>query len=115
MRAGWQKLHIESMAEIEKAVRSPTTKLDDVRNLHTSLAASSEALGREFDWHALLPVDAQRIVSTASRAEDYLPQDPQEEAARCRNGSRTTPRGYRPTTNSPEAWQAADVQPSEHR
>ena len=65
-RAGWQKLHIEKLAEIESDVPD-----DALAKLYRALAESSEALGREFEWHALLPVEPQGL-RPGHRPEDYI-------------------------------------------
>ena len=60
-RAGWQKLHIEKLAETEKLLSEigestdRPDELDPTSNLYARLSDSSKALGREFEWHALLP------------------------------------------------------------
>ena len=62
-------------------------------------------LGRDFDWHALLPVTRDQLkVEYRDRAENYLPQDPEEKQLVDEwfaiYGKRL------PTDeNSPEAWQ----------
>ena len=55
VRAGWQKLHIESWHEIEKPlVRTSDRPSAGRSSTVRELAESSVALGRDFDWHALL-------------------------------------------------------------
>ena len=44
---------------------------------YRELAESSETLGREFQWHALLPETAE-AEATVTIAKDYLPQDDEE-------------------------------------
>jgi signal transduction histidine kinase len=51
VRAGWQKLHIEKLAEIEGLPQEN----DRSGSFYRELAESSESLGRKFEWHALLP------------------------------------------------------------
>jgi two-component system, NarL family, sensor histidine kinase BarA len=78
-RAGWQKLHLDKLAEIEKQLSeigqaSDHGALADFSsNLYAKLAQSSEALGRDFDWHALLPPAAE--LKPGYRAEQYTPDD----------------------------------------
>jgi two-component system sensor histidine kinase BarA len=78
-RAGWQKLHIEKLAETEKLLSevgesaNRTGDLDRSSNLYSRLAESSEQLGREFDWHALLPPAAK--LQPGYRPEEYFPDE----------------------------------------
>ncbi|HEX2474330.1 MAG TPA: hypothetical protein VHK01_06285, partial [Lacipirellulaceae bacterium] len=78
-RAGWQKLHLDKLAEIEKQLSeigqsSGHAALADLSsNLYKNLAQSSEALGRDFAWHALLPPDAK--LELGYRAELYTPDE----------------------------------------
>ena len=69
-RAGWQKLHIEKLAEIENLPKSDLPD-DASAKLYRALANSSEALGREFAWHALLPVEPAEL-QPGHRPEDYI-------------------------------------------
>jgi two-component system sensor histidine kinase BarA len=78
-RAGWQKLHLDKLAEIEKQLSeigqsSDHGALADFSSvLYKKLAQSSEALGRDFDWHALLPPAAE--LKPGYRAEQYTPDE----------------------------------------
>jgi two-component system, NarL family, sensor histidine kinase BarA len=104
VRAGWQKLHIEGMAQIEKP-SGPDAETNEAAIAYDLLAASSEALGRDFDWHALLPVTRDQLkVEYRDRAENYLPQDPEEKQL---VNDWFTIYGKRLPTDedSPEAWQ----------
>ena len=105
VRAGWQKLHIEKLAEIEKLLRLGSDEPASRRDSLCELADSSEDLGREFEWHALLP--ARRTASpsierrglpsaTMPKKRSWL----HEWLGSCSSGSRQTP-------DAPEAWQAA--------
>ncbi len=74
-RAGWQKLHLENLSAIER----PTTADRDAANsadIYHELAESSEALGREFEWNALLP--SIETLQPPHKPEDYLPRDDEE-------------------------------------
>jgi signal transduction histidine kinase len=100
-RAGWQKLHIEGMAEIEKVAGSDSEADDSF----DKLAESSVFLGREFEWHALLPLTRDQLsLEYRDRADEYLPQDPEEKRL---VHEWFTVYGKRLTTdeNAPEAWQ----------
>jgi signal transduction histidine kinase len=97
VRAGWQKLHIEKLAEIGRLPQSN----EQLGSLYQELAESSEALGRKFEWHALLP--SFENFRPDHRAADYRP-DPQERkwmeqwlAAK----PHTTPEGPRGSQNRP--------------
>jgi two-component system, NarL family, sensor histidine kinase BarA len=57
VRAGWQKLHIEKLAEIEEKQLTQGANEDSV-SLYTDLAQSSIDLSRAFQWDALLPPSA---------------------------------------------------------
>ena len=70
-RAGWQKLHIEGMAQIEKPA-GPTAETDEAKIAYDNLAASSVALGREFEWHALLPVTRDQLKAEYQNRADEL-------------------------------------------
>ncbi len=78
-RAGWQKLHIEKLAETEKLLSeigeqaNRGDQADLSSNLYARLAQSSEALGRDFEWHALLPPTAD--LKHGYRTEDYFPDE----------------------------------------
>src|SRR5688572_27807063 len=77
-RAGWQKLHIEGMAQIEKPA-GPDAGTDDAKIAYEQLANSSLTLARKFEWHALLPVTRDQLKPEyQNRAEEYLPQDSEE-------------------------------------
>jgi two-component system, NarL family, sensor histidine kinase BarA len=76
VRAGWQKLHIEKLTDLEKKLHSDRQSVAS-DSLYRELAESSEALGREFQWHALLPVGLEKL-GPGYRAADYLPQDDEE-------------------------------------
>jgi signal transduction histidine kinase len=69
-RAGWQKLHIEKLAKIEQLPKSDAQD-DASAKLYQELAESSEALGREFEWHALLPVTPDKL-QPGYRTADYI-------------------------------------------
>jgi signal transduction histidine kinase len=100
-RAGWQKLHIEGMAEIEKVAGSDS----DADDSFDKLAESSVALGREFEWHALLPLTRDQLsLEYRDRADEFLPQDPEEKRL---VQEWFTVYGKRQTTdeNAPEGWQ----------
>src|SRR5688572_4011219 len=78
-RAGWQKLHIEKLAEAEKLlseIGDPTNRAGQANlssNLYAKVAESSEALGRDFQWHALLPPGAE--LKHGYRPEQYFPDE----------------------------------------
>jgi hypothetical protein len=57
VRAGWQKKHIEKLAEIEMKQLSQGANEDSV-GLYEDLADSSKDLARAFEWEALLPPSA---------------------------------------------------------
>jgi signal transduction histidine kinase len=76
VRAGWQKVHLESLADIERLIHGQQT-IESPTSLYQELANSSKSLGREFEWQALLPVTAAQL-KPGYRAEDYLPQDDTE-------------------------------------
>jgi hypothetical protein len=69
VRAGWQKLHIEKLAGLEGATKKARGDDKDT-DLYGELAASSDALGHDFIWSALLPAAEGHDLPT-----DYLPQD----------------------------------------
>jgi signal transduction histidine kinase len=73
-RAGWQKLHIEKLAEIEKLGKSDAQANDSdySADLYSALSKSSEALGREFDWDPLLLVEPEKLKPGYDRAK-YMP------------------------------------------
>jgi signal transduction histidine kinase len=107
-RAGWQKLHIEQLAEIEKLreVDKPgdaVGRLDPSANLYRELAKSSEALGRDFEWHALVPSDAQ--FEQGYNPQDYLPREGDEEERKLVEDWFAA-YGHRapPDENTPDAW-----------
>jgi signal transduction histidine kinase len=75
VRAGWQKLHLEALAEIQRVL--PLTD-EDAARFYRDLAQSSQTLGREFHWHALLPVAAKDLKAEYD-PKDYLPQDEKEQ------------------------------------
>jgi len=68
VRAGWQKLHLEKMAEIQ-----PPHVKEQSTDFYRELAQSSEALGREFEWHALLP-NVENL-HPRYRVADYQPDE----------------------------------------
>ncbi len=76
VRAGWQKLHIEKLSDIERLMQA-AGEGDSHPGLYHDLAKSSESYGRKFEWHALLPVTADKL-RPGHRPEDYLPRDEQE-------------------------------------
>ena len=53
-RAGWNKLHLENLSAIEGPATTERSG-DKSGDLYHELAESSKALGRKFDWNALLP------------------------------------------------------------
>jgi signal transduction histidine kinase len=76
VRAGWQKLHIEKLAVIEpRSKREGEINPDKV--MYDTLAQSSLEMGRDFEWHALLPISAQQLPA-GYRAEEYIPKDNEE-------------------------------------
>jgi signal transduction histidine kinase len=78
VRAGWQKLHIEKLADIEGLLHANEQQVAvESTSLYRELADSSEALGREFQWHALLPIAPEKLGPNYNPAE-YLPQDEEE-------------------------------------
>ena len=107
-RAGWQKLHIEKLAEAEKLlseIDEPAERrgqLDLSSNLYSELAQSSEALGREFEWHPLLPIEPHKL-RPGYRAEDYLPD---EEEQRLIPKEWFANRRTVADSNAPQGWQA---------
>jgi signal transduction histidine kinase len=70
-RAGWQKLHIEKLAKFER----PQTD-NDTAKFYRELAESSEALGRKFEWHAILLPTSK--LQPGKNPADYSPRDDQE-------------------------------------
>jgi two-component system, NarL family, sensor histidine kinase BarA len=72
VRAGWQKLHIEKLAGLEGATKKARGDDKDT-DLYGELAASSDALGHDFIWSALLPAAEGHGLPA-----DYLPQDDYE-------------------------------------
>jgi signal transduction histidine kinase len=76
VRAGWQKLHIETLGEIQQLTQNEQAA-DSPTSLYRELAESSEAMGREFDWHALLPVNKEDL-KPGHAPDEYLPRDDQE-------------------------------------
>ncbi|HJQ80246.1 MAG TPA: ATP-binding protein [Lacipirellulaceae bacterium] len=78
-RAGWQKLHLENLAEYEKLLSevgepaAPADQSDKDPSIYERLAASSKELGRDFDWHALLPPTAK--LQPGYRPEVYFPDE----------------------------------------
>jgi two-component system sensor histidine kinase BarA len=76
VRAGWQKLHIEKLSEIEKKQLSQGANEDSV-GLYEDLADSSKDLARAFEWDALLPPSAseRKLIP-----KDNLPADDFERA-----------------------------------
>jgi signal transduction histidine kinase len=102
VRAGWQKLHIEKLAEIERATQAGQAA-EISPGFYRELADSSEELGRKFEWHALLPPETAKNLKPGYKREDYLPQDEQEQ--RWLNEWLAT--AHRPdlsSENAPEAW-----------
>jgi two-component system sensor histidine kinase BarA len=102
-RAGWQKLHLEGLAKMER----PITE-GDPANFYRDLAESSETLGREFEWHALLPPETAKGLKPDHDPKDYLPQDEEEQ----RWLQEWLAAAHRPdlnSENSPEAWKPPEV------
>jgi two-component system, NarL family, sensor histidine kinase BarA len=103
-RAGWQKLHIEGMGQIEKS-GGPEMETDKAAIAYEQLADSSFALGREFDWHALFPVTRDQLrAEYLDSAENYLPQDPEEKQL-VHDWFTFYGKRLPADENSPEAWQ----------
>jgi signal transduction histidine kinase len=66
VRAGWQKLHIETLSQYESDVNDPTSDV-----LYKQVAKSSQDLGRLFTWEPILPPPYKE-----GRAQpDFLPRD----------------------------------------
>jgi two-component system sensor histidine kinase BarA len=76
-RAGWNKLHLENLSAIEGPATAERSG-DKSGDLYHELAESSKALGRKFDWNALLP-SADKL-APPNKPEDYLPKDDEERA-----------------------------------
>ncbi len=56
VRAGWQKLHIEKLAEIEKKTAAGGPDREDTSAaLYRDVAQSSIELSRAFQWDPILP------------------------------------------------------------
>jgi signal transduction histidine kinase len=72
VRAGWQKVHIEKLAGIEGESKKAKGEEKDAV-LYNELAASSDALGHDFTWNALLPAAEGHDLPA-----DYLPRDETE-------------------------------------
>jgi signal transduction histidine kinase len=106
VRAGWQKVHIEKLADIERLshVNEP---VDSGTGLYHELADSSEVLGRKFQWHALLPPGPAENLKPGYKPEDYLPQDEQEKQW-MQEWLAAAERPDLSAESSPEAWKPRD-------
>jgi two-component system, NarL family, sensor histidine kinase BarA len=103
VRAGWQRLHIEALTEIERATQAGQASEITSPGFYQELARSSVELGRDFQWHALLPPETAKGLKPGYKREDFLPQDEQEQ--RWLNEWLAT--AHRPdlsSENAPEAW-----------
>jgi signal transduction histidine kinase len=101
VRAGWQKLHIEMMGNIQ-----PTLDANDQPDafLYFDLAESSQEMGRKFEWHALLPVERKELIlRPGDRPEDHLPQDDVEKSL-LQEWFARYPRRPPPNPNSSDEW-----------
>ena len=104
VRAGWQKLHIEELAEIERIPRPNQESVGSA--LYRDLAESSLAMGRQFEWHALVGLTPDALKAEfRQRAEEYLPQDP-EEAQLVRDWFANYNRKLPADGDTPEAWKS---------
>lgn len=70
VRAGWQKLHIEKLAEIEKRISDDGGATAADADFYGELAASSETLGHDVQWHPLLPPLEGRTIPPEYQAQD---------------------------------------------
>jgi signal transduction histidine kinase len=89
VRAGWQKLHIEKLAEYEGGIKelaegdskvagSENSEQDrESADLYQDVAQSSIELGRDFKWNALIP-PAIAQAQDQPLPPEYLPQDDEE-------------------------------------
>jgi signal transduction histidine kinase len=100
VRAGWQKLHLESLAKIER--ERPSTD-EGTAGFYRQLAESSKTLGREFEWHALLPPETATGLKDDYDPNNYLPQDDQERQW-IEEALAVARRPDLTSENSPEAW-----------
>jgi two-component system, NarL family, sensor histidine kinase BarA len=103
VRAGWQKLHIEKLSEIENLLHTDE-QVGESASVYRELAESSESLGREFEWHALLPPVAAEKLRPGRRPADYLPDAEERQwmnewlatVGRSELDSETAPEGWKP-------------------
>jgi signal transduction histidine kinase len=100
VRAGWQKLHIEKLAEIEKISKSDARVDESSVNLYKELSESSEALGRDFDWDPLLFVPPDKF-RPGYDAANYMPD---EEERRLIEQQGWLSHSATATTDVPEEW-----------
>jgi signal transduction histidine kinase len=87
VRAGWQKVHLETLAEIEGGITELAEAdggIDDGQSVETDggapdlyhdVAQSSIELGRDFRWHAIIP---PAVAKDQPLPPEYLPQDDKE-------------------------------------
>ena len=87
VRAGWYKLHIEILAEIEGGIKEladaeganekdqSADQIGDSPDIYHDIAQSSIELGRDFRWHAIIP---PAVAKDQPLPPEYLPQDDKE-------------------------------------
>jgi two-component system, NarL family, sensor histidine kinase BarA len=103
VRAGWQKLHIEKLADIE---RLSTRAGDDAETddgeaaFYRELAESSESFGHDLRWHALLPPVEGSNIPPEHRPEGGFEQQLMDQwlarAGRASDPQRSAPDGREP-------------------
>lgn len=107
VRAGWQKVHIEKLADIEQLLHADQS-VETPTSLYQELAKSSESLGGEFEWQALLPPLPPDVkLKPGYREEDYLPQD-EDERKWMQEWLASAHRPELASESSPQAWKAPD-------
>src|SRR3990172_3048804 len=73
VRAGWQKLHIEKLAEIEKLSQVEGRDRDETSaGFYRDVAQSSIELSRAFQWDAILPLPP---TDSPPLAAEYRPRN----------------------------------------
>jgi signal transduction histidine kinase len=104
VRAGWQKLHIEKLAEIEKMLHA-TGPDESPESLYVELGESSKSLGRKFEWHALLPPDAAGRLKPGYKRNEYFPnKDDAEEQQWMQEWLHAANRPELASQSAPDAW-----------
>jgi two-component system, NarL family, sensor histidine kinase BarA len=99
-RAGWQKLHIEALAEIERPV-GDGDKTNSDEKFYSDLAASSDEFGTGFEWDALLPNWTEKLPL------QYGPHDDIERELIARWAA-TAPLATSTDKNVPPLWKVPD-------